>query len=109
MIKSYKIHFENRHLIIKDGENTILVDTGNPMTIHVADSLEFAGTSYPASTNAMGNTIASLQTMSGVSFTTLIGLDILATTTSSLTMRMRRWCLCRSTSLHPRVHTCPCR
>ena len=78
MIKSYKIHFENRHLIIKDGENTILVDTGSPMTIHVADSLEFAGTSYPAFTNAMGNTIASLQTMSGVSFTTLMGLDILA-------------------------------
>lgn len=78
MVKSYKIHFENKHLIIKDGENTILVDTGSPVTIHNGSKFEFAGVSYPVTTNAMGNTIASLQSMSGVSFTTLMGLDIIA-------------------------------
>ncbi len=77
MKRSYKIHFVNKHLIFKDGENTILFDTGSPITIHTADRLEFAGLSYPTTTNAMGNTIANLQSMSGVSFTTLMGLDII--------------------------------
>ena len=78
MRKNYKIDFDKKHLIIKDGKNVILVDTGSPITIHKSNSLEFAGTTYSTSTSAIGNTIEGLQSMSGVGFTTLMGLDILS-------------------------------
>lgn len=74
----FQISFEQKHLLIKDGSNVILVDTGSPITIHTSNTLEFGGTSYKVTTNAMGNTIEELQKISGVEFTTLMGMDIIS-------------------------------
>lgn len=74
----FEISFEEKHLLIKDGGNVILVDTGSPITIHTSNTLEFGGTSYNVTTNAMGNTIEKLKRISGVEFTTLMGMDIIS-------------------------------
>lgn len=75
---NFEISFVEKHLLIKDGDNVILVDTGSPITIHTSNKFEFGGRSYNVSTNAMGNTVEKLQQMSGVEFTTLMGLDIIS-------------------------------
>lgn len=78
MNRSLKINFEQKHLLIKDGGNVILVDTGSPVTIHTSNKFEFGGKEYAVTTNAMGNTIEKLQAMAGIKFTTLMGVDILS-------------------------------
>jgi hypothetical protein len=78
MRREFDINFVDKHLLINDGENTILVDTGSPVTIHTDRTLRFNGEAYTTTTDAMGNTIEKLQAMSGVQFTTLMGLDILS-------------------------------
>ena len=78
MKRNFEISFEEKHLLINDGDNVILVDTGSPVTIHTSNRFEFGGKSYNVTTNAMGNTIEKLQEMSGVKFTTLMGLDIIS-------------------------------
>ena len=74
----FKINFVNNHLLIQDGDATILVDTGSPITIHVDQELQFAGETYQVTTNALGNTIEKLKSLSKLEFTTLMGLDILS-------------------------------
>lgn len=78
MKRCFKIHFAKKHLLIHDGNNVILIDTGSPQTIHTSRTLEFLGKQYGVTTNAMGSTIANLKEMAGIEFTTLMGLDILS-------------------------------
>ena len=66
------------HPILKDGDNTILIDTGAPSTIHSSESLSFCSLNYKCSTNYMGLTISKISDMLGTEITTLLGADILS-------------------------------
>ena len=78
MTQRFKIDFEKKHLLINDGSNRILIDTGSPATIHTSTELHFAGKNHHVSTNILGNTVEKLKAMAGIEFTTLMGLDILS-------------------------------
>ncbi|MDR1170656.1 MAG: hypothetical protein LBK97_07480 [Prevotellaceae bacterium] len=75
---TFQINIFKGHPIIKDGENTILIDTGAPSTIHVANSLEFGADRYGCTVNYMGLTVQKISEMLGTEITTLIGADILS-------------------------------
>ena len=77
-MKQFQITLFNGHPIIKDGNNTILIDTGAPSTIHVSETLFFCSTNYNCSTNYMGLTISNISDMLGTEITTLLGADILS-------------------------------
>ena len=76
--KSYQINLFKGHAIIVDGENTILIDTGAPSTIHDTKNIEFCGKIYHCATNQMGLTVEKLSEMLGTKITTLLGNDILS-------------------------------
>jgi len=77
-MKQFQMQLFKGHAIINDGENRILIDTGSPSTIHVADSLNFCSKSYGCSTNYMGLTVSKISDMLGTEITTLLGADILS-------------------------------
>lgn len=64
--------------IISDGENTMLIDTGAPSTIHASDSLHFCSKNYSCTTNYAGTTVSKISAMLGTNITTLLGTDVLA-------------------------------
>jgi hypothetical protein len=77
-MKSYQINLFKGHAIIVEGENTILIDTGAPSTIHATNNIEFCGKSYHCTTSQMGLTVEKLAEMLGTKITTLLGTDILS-------------------------------
>ena len=77
-MKQFQIILFKGHPIIKDGDNTILIDTGSPSTIHTSESLSFCSVNYNCSTNYMGFTASKISDMLGTEVTTLLGTDILS-------------------------------
>jgi hypothetical protein len=77
-MKQFQITLFKGHPIIKDGENTILIDTGAPSTIHDSSVLTFCSENYNCSTNYMGLTVSKLSDLLGMKITTLLGADILS-------------------------------
>ena len=75
---TFQIKLYKGHPIIKDGNNTILIDTGAPSTIHIANSLFFCSDNFSCVTNYMGLTVPKISEMLGTEITTLIGADILS-------------------------------
>lgn len=69
---------KEKHLIIEDNENVILIDTGSPITVHVTNEFEFLGEKHNVTSNYMGIDIAKLSTRIGRKITTLLGTDILS-------------------------------
>ena len=78
MKRTFDINLVDGHLLISDNGNTILVDTGSPVTVHQEDTLNFLGREFPVHTSIMGDGIGSLCRLSGIEFTTLLGMDILS-------------------------------
>lgn len=78
MKRIFDINLVDGHLLISDNGNTILVDTGSPLTVHQEDTLCFLGREFPVHTSIMGDGIGSLCRLSGIEFTTLLGMDILS-------------------------------
>ena len=78
MKRTFDINLVDGHLLISDNGNTILVDTGSPLTVHQEDTLCFLGREFPVHTSIMGDGIGSLCRLSGIEFTTLLGMDILS-------------------------------
>ncbi len=76
-MKVFDINLFDNHVIIEDGENAILVDTGAPATIHVSEQLNFMTKAYNVNTNYMDLTPSELSDLIGMNVTTLLGTDIL--------------------------------
>lgn len=76
-MNTFSINLFDSHLIIQDGTNTILVDTGSPATIHTQNDFHFLGRDFTATTNMGGQTIESISQLLGMQITTLMGYDIL--------------------------------
>lgn len=77
-MKTFKINIFDGHPIIIDGENTILIDTGSPSTIHISNNLTFCSDNYYCSTNYMGMTVDKISKLLGTDITTLLGSDVLS-------------------------------
>jgi hypothetical protein len=77
-MKIFDINFFDNHIIIEDGKNIILVDTGAPSTIHFLEQFNFMSETYSVSTDYMGLTVDELSELIGQKITTLLGADILA-------------------------------
>lgn len=77
-MKTFQISLYKGHPIIKNGENTMLIDTGAPSTIHVTNNLFFCSDNFSCVTNYMGLTVQKISEMLGTEITTLIGADILS-------------------------------
>ena len=79
-MKSYLFEAQifDGHVIIKDEENTILIDTGSPTTIHKRQYFQFCFESYECLINPLGLTSENLSKMVGMEITTLLGVDILS-------------------------------
>lgn len=77
-MKQFQLQLFKGHPIINDGENSILIDTGAPSTIHASDTLYFCSESYGCLTNYMGLTVSKISDMLGTEITTLLGADILS-------------------------------
>ena len=77
-MKQFKITLFKGHAIIIDGENTILIDTGAPSTIHTSSTLTFCSEDFTCSSNYMGLTVSEISKLLGTEITTLLGADILS-------------------------------
>ncbi len=76
-MKTFPLTFFDGHPIIEESGNIILVDTGAPTTIHIADRIEFMGDVHNATTDYMGLTADSLSELLGTRITTLLAADII--------------------------------
>ena len=77
MKQTFPINLVDGHLLISDNGNTILVDTGSPMTVHNAQSLHFLGHEFKTHTSILGSKVSDLSKLAGIEFSTLLGMDIL--------------------------------
>jgi SAM-dependent methyltransferase len=74
----FPITHHDGHAILKDGDHSILVDTGSPSTMHQHGPFPFMGREFPAQRNLMGLiTAENLTDMVGTPVTTLMGMDII--------------------------------
>ena len=78
MKQTFPINLVDGHLLISDNGNTILVDTGSPMTVHNAQSLNFLGREFKTHTSILGSKVSDLSKLAGIGFNTLLGMDILS-------------------------------
>ena len=76
-MKQFQLSLYKGHPIIKEGDLTILIDTGSTSTIHISEGLRFLSSSYRCSTNYMGLTVSEISDMLGTEISTLLGADIL--------------------------------
>jgi len=82
--KTYELTLFDSHAIIDDQDNTILIDTGAPSTIHSSGRFPFRGLFlcddeiYSCTTDYAGLTIDKLSELLGMKITTLLGVDILS-------------------------------
>ena len=74
----FKSDIFNGHIVIKDNNNLILIDTGSPITIHISESLELCSETYICQTHSLGLTPSKLSEMVGMELTTLLGVDIIS-------------------------------
>lgn len=74
MKRTFKIDFVEGHLLIRDNESIILVDTGSPVTMHKESTLSFLGREH----RVLNKGVDYLSRLAGVEFTTLMGMDILS-------------------------------
>lgn len=78
MKETFKINLVDGHLLISDNGNTILVDTGSPLTIHKENSLAFLGRERRVHTSMSGNDVKAISSLAGIEFSTLLGMDIMS-------------------------------
>lgn len=78
MKHTFDINLVDGHLLIGDNGNIILVDTGSPVTIHKAQTLDFLGRDFRVHTSIMGKGIGDISQLAGIDFTTLLGMDVLS-------------------------------
>lgn len=77
MKQTFPINLVDGHLLISDNGNTILVDTGSPMTVHNTQSLHFLGREFKTHTSILGSKVSDLSKLAGIEFSTILGMDIL--------------------------------
>lgn len=77
-MKQFQLTLFKGHPIINDGENTILIDTGSPSTIHASESLNFCSERFKCKTSYMNLTVSEISKMLGTEITTLLGTDVLS-------------------------------
>jgi hypothetical protein len=77
-MKTFELELFEGHPIIRDDNNTILIDTGSPVTLHHEGSLSFCSQELNVITNYMGLTVSGISNMLGMPLTTLMGTDSLS-------------------------------
>ena len=75
---TFDINFVNDHLLITDNGQTILVDTGSPVTVHRERTFNFLGRDFAVATSLMGDGVEQISKLAGFGFNTLMGMDILS-------------------------------
>lgn len=75
--KTFQIELVKGHSIIKDGENSILIDTGSPVSIHSDSKLIFMNYKFDVKESFSGISIDDLNDFLGTKISTLLGMDIL--------------------------------
>ena len=78
MKKEFKLELFNGHPLITDEGNVILIDTGNPTTLHTSGTLSFMGEEHACSTNLMGIDVSRISEMIRTEISTLMGTDIIS-------------------------------
>jgi len=74
----FDIQMFDKHLIITDQNNIILVDTGSPSTLHNALFLDFCGMNFPCVSRNLLTSVDEISQLLGKKITTLLGIDILS-------------------------------
>jgi hypothetical protein len=74
----FDIELYDKHLIIHDQDNIILVDTGSPTTLHNKPEFEFCGRKFHSSSSNLLTNIDDVSNLLGRRITTLLGTDILS-------------------------------
>jgi hypothetical protein len=75
---TFDIELYDKHLIIHDQDNIILVDTGSPTTLHNKTEFEFCGRKFQSSSSNLLTNIDDVSNLLGMRITTLLGTDILS-------------------------------
>lgn len=76
--RKFPLEIIAEHLIIRDGDHIFLIDTGAPITIHQATTVNFCSKEWDCSTESMGLTTKEVSSLLGSPITTLLGADILS-------------------------------
>lgn len=77
MKHDYEYKLVDGHIIVKDGNRQLLIDTGAPSSVGDSSPLAFAAGSYPMQSSYMGISTASLSKSVGTPINVLVGADIL--------------------------------
>lgn len=74
----FDIQIFDKHLIIENQNNIILVDTGSPVTLHDAPLLNFCERDFPSASKNQLTSIDEISSLLGKKITTLLGIDVLS-------------------------------
>lgn len=77
-MKQFDISLIDGHIIIKDGDNTLLLDTGAPVTVHAGGNFKFLDKEYVCPMDYVGVELTEISRLLGLEITTLLGIDILS-------------------------------
>lgn len=77
MTRKFEIDLYDRHLIIKEGGNVVLIDTGNPVSLTDRENFDFMGVSYPGCRSIGDKGIGVVSEQLGRKIDILVGLDVL--------------------------------
>ena len=75
---TFDIIIFDKHLIIEDQNNIILVDTGSPVTLNNTPLLNFCERDFPCASKNQLTSIGEISNLLGKKITTLLGIDILS-------------------------------
>lgn len=79
MNESYKIICVNRHILINDHQNgLVVIDTGSPVSFHKNGHIVLCGQEYTVNSSYMGTDSAYISQKVGVDISGLIGMDIIS-------------------------------
>ena len=74
---TYNYDLIKNHIIVHQGDETWLIDTGAPVTLSTRGSIRYAGEEFPAPPGYLGVHPGQLDPHVGLEITTLVGMDLL--------------------------------
>lgn len=77
-MKKFQLDIVDKHAIITDGNNVILIDTGSPFTINQTSEFYFLEKTHRVNTSFYGASATNISTLVNHNITTLLGIDILS-------------------------------